>query len=95
MQWLYNGVSSVRYLVFGIRSDNLYVVFWEITEYPSEWMKFWVFHKDLPSPVNGQSVDLSNYNELLIWDSELLWTSSNEQKTVMFWAFLGGIYSAI
>lgn len=95
MQWLYNGVSSVRYLVSGINSNNLYVVFWEITESPPEWMEFWVPHKDLPSPVNGQSVDLSNYNELLIWDSGFFGTSSNEQKTVILWAFLGGIYSAI
>lgn len=54
-------------------------------------MESWVPHNNLPSPVSGQPVDLSNYNELLIWDSGLFWASLNQQKTVTLWALVAFI----
>lgn len=67
------------------------MVIWKIIESPPEWMECRVSHKDLPSPVNGQPVDLSSYNELLICDSGVFWASSSEQKTVMLSALVAFI----
>lgn len=85
-----NGLCSIRHPIFGIENNNLYSGYpWNHrlsilvngTQSPPQ---------DLPPPVNGQPVDLSN-DELLIWDSELFWASSNEQKTFMLWALVAFI----